>query len=486
MKYFIATLGTETNTFSPIPTGRTAFMGARDWFRTDGSLQATTAATLPLRTWRARAQADGHEVVESICAFAQPAGLTLRAVYEELREMILDDLRRAMPVDVVLLSMHGAMIAVDYDDCEGDLLAHIRAITGPRTVIGAELDLHCHLTETMRENASLIITYKEYPHDDIVERAQELYDLATRTIRGEIHPVIAYYDCRMLAIWRTPYEPVRSFVDRMQTYEGHDGILSVSFAHGFPWADIPDVGAKMMVIADGDEAAAAALARRLGREIWDMRDSTVASYVSLPDAIGMIRDNDSSKLIVIADVSDNAGGGAPSDNTIILRALLDAGVDNVAVGCIWDPAAVALCIEAGEGATFDLRLGGKCGVTSGNPIDMCVTVRRCIRPLLQTGLSNGQATLGDSVWLHTAGIDIVVTSNRQQTFAPDAFTNCGISLDKAALVVKSAQHFYNAFAAIAERIIFVAVPGCVMPDMNGLSLPRRTIPMWPHVEDPFA
>lgn len=190
MRIFIATFGTETNTFSPLMTGRAAFMGERDWYRSGATHHPTTMANLPLKTWRDLAEADGHEVVESICSFAQPAGLTLRGVYEELRGYIIEDLKAAGPVDVVLLSMHGAMVAVGYDDCEGDVLAHVRTITGPDTVIGTVLDLHCHLTPLMMQNADLIITYKEYPHDDIQPRSVELYRLASEAAMGTISPIM--------------------------------------------------------------------------------------------------------------------------------------------------------------------------------------------------------------------------------------------------------------------------------------------------------
>ena len=150
MKLFMGTLATETNTFSPIPTGRTAFMEERTWFRSDGSRHPPEIGNIPLIAWRRLGEADGHEIVESICTFAQPGGTTVRAVYEELRDMLLADLLAAMPVDVVLLFMHGAMVADGYDDCEGDTLARVRQIVGPDAVIGIELDLHCHLTELMR------------------------------------------------------------------------------------------------------------------------------------------------------------------------------------------------------------------------------------------------------------------------------------------------------------------------------------------------
>jgi microcystin degradation protein MlrC len=485
MKLFMAALATETNTFSPIPTGRAAFMSGRDWFRNDGSRHPPTMANIPLIQWRRLGQADGHEIAESIATFAQPAGTTLREVYEELRDMLLADLRLAMPVDVVLLFMHGAMVAHGYDDCEGDTLERVRAIVGPRATIGLELDLHCHLTERMRTQANAMITYKEYPHTDMAERAIDLYRLCLCAARGEVRPVMAYHDCRMVNMWRTPLQPVRGFVDRMTALEGHDGILSVSFGHGFPWGDVEEVGAKMLVVADGDMAKAQTLAERLARELWDMRAAAVTLHDTIDEAIdrGLV---DSSGPVVVADVADNAGGGAPSDNTAILRRLVGRGITRAVIGLFWDPQAVQFCLEAGVGSRFLLRVGGKCGPASGDPVDLMVTVRAAVEEHTQTGLSGGRLSVGPSAWVSADGIDIVLISKRQQTFAPDAFTGLGLTLsDKRIVIVKSTQHFHAAFAPIAQTIRYVTAPGAIPPDYAAIPYTKRTVPFWPRVEDPF-
>lgn len=365
MKLFIASLATETNTFAPLPTGRPAFLA--DYARRDGSRNPPRLSNIGLIAWRRLAEADGHEVVESLSTFAQPGGITLRAVYEDLRDALLADLEAAGPVDAVLLFMHGAMVAEGYDDCEGDTLARVRGIVGPGVPVGVELDLHCHLTETMRQAADVMVIYKEYPHTDIVARARDLYPLVIAAAEGRIRPVMAYADCRMVSLWRTSDPPVRRFVDRMSAAEGRDGILSVSFGHGFPWADVADVGAKMLVVADGDEAAAAALARSLAAEVWAMREEAATPYVTIDAAIDRALACDDPRPMVLADVADNAGAGAPSDNTAILRRLVARGVRDAASGLYWDPGAVGICREAGIGARFTLRVGGKCGVTSGRP-----------------------------------------------------------------------------------------------------------------------
>ena len=485
MRVFMATLATETNTFSPIPTGEAAFRGGRDWFRSDGSRHPPITANIPLIAWRSLAETDGHTVIESICTFAQPAGTTLRSTYESLRDTLLDDLRAAMPVDIVLLFLHGAMVAHGYDDCEGDTLARVRAIVGADATIGAELDLHCHLTEQMQHAADAIITYKEYPHVDIAARAPELYCICADAAAGRTRPVIALYDCRIVGTFRPTIQPVRGFVDRMAALEGHDGILSVSFGHGFPWADVADVGARILVVADGDQAKADALARQLGQELWDMRDAATAQLDSI-DA-GLDAAAQGGGLVVLADASDNPGGGAPADSTFILRRVLDRGMTGVVLGCFWDPQAVQFCVEAGAGATFLLRVGGKCGPASGDPVDLMVTVQRVRLDHEQAGLGGGRSFFGPSVWVSADGVDLVLVTRRLQTFAPDAFTGIGISLhDKAAVVVKSSQHFQAAFAPVAREVRYVSGPGALSFDYATLPYTKRTIPFWPRSANPFG
>ncbi len=395
-----------------------------------------------------------------------------------------------MPVDVVLLFMHGAMVAHGYDDCEGDTLARVREVVGPTAKIGIELDLHCHLTELMRTSADAMVTFKEYPHTDIGDRAPELYRICLDAAAGRVRPVMALYDCRMVSTFRPTIPPVRGFVDRMAAMERRDGILLVSFGHGFPWADVADVGAKILVVADNDMAVAEAAAARLGRELWDMRDAAAAQLVGMDAGLDTVLDAvlaDGAGPVVLADASDNAGGGAPSDSTFLLRRVLDRGMSGIVIGCFWDPQAVAFCMEAGEGATFPLRVGGKCGPASGDPVDLMATVRKLLPEHSQAGLSGGRSSLGASAWVSACGVDLVLVSKRQQTFAPDAFTGLGLTLhDKAAVVVKSSQHFQAAFAPIARAVHYVSSPGALSFDYADLPYTKRTVPFWPRASDPFG
>jgi len=484
MRVFIAGLDTETNTFAPIPTGPRAF--AEGFVaHGDATHRPENYCSAQLYVWRRLAEQRGWDATESLCAYAEPGGTVVRAVYESFRDEILADLREAMPVDLVLLALHGAMVADGYDDCEGDLLARIRGVVGPDVPVGAELDLHCHITDAMVRQATALVAYKEYPHVDIPERAADLFRVIADAAERKTKPVSACFDCRMISTYRTTEQPLRGFVDRMKALEGRDGILSVSLGHGFPWGDVPDVGAKVVVIADGDQAKAERLARALGEEFFAMREAAAPRFLSLDEAMDQALAIEGGP-VVIADVSDNAGGGAPGDATFFLRRLLERGVKNAASGFYWDPMAVRAAFEAGIGATLDLRIGGKTGVASGAPVDLRVTVKGLADEVTQR-FGEAPVPMGASAWVHAEGIDLILNSLRTQVFHPEGMTKLGLDLaSKKLVVVKSTQHFHAGFAPIAKAILYAAPPGALTRDFAAIPYRKMTRPYWPRVPNPFA
>ena len=485
MKTFIACLGTETNTFSSMPTGMQTFRDSM-FFEGDATLNPPATFSLPLHVWKRKTEELHGTVVESLAAFATPSGVTVRQVYEDLRDQILNDLRMAGPVDIVLLAMHGAMTAEGYDDCEGDTLARVREIVGADVVVGVELDLHCSITPAITESADAVVLFKEYPHIDVGPRAEELFEICRATYTGEVKPVMAVHDLRMINMYRTPIEPMKTIVAEMRAAEGKNGVLSVSFAHGFPWQDVPGTSGKILVIANHDTAKAEATAKIFGQRIWGLRDDLVEPMLTIEQALDALQGSIAEKPIVLADVADNAGGGAPSDSTFILRRLLDRALTGVMSCHYWDPVAVRFCQEAGEGNTLSLRLGGKCGPSSGDPVDIVATVNRIVE--------NGTQTFGDSinqmgtvVWLSLkGGPDVIVNTKRTQVFHPDSLTQMGIDPGVySGIVLKSTQHFYAGFAPIASSVHYISGEGTIRPDFATIPFKNFKNPYWPRVKDPY-
>ncbi len=487
MKVFAGGIETETNTFSPMPTGAADFKVIR---------AADLDETMdlggfggPFNIFRRRCQERGWDYIFSLFASAQPAGTTVRSVYENLRDELLAALEAAMPVDIVLLPLHGAMVAEGYDDCETDIVTRVRQIVGPDVKIGIELDLHCDVTQTLIDMTDAVVIFKEYPHIDINDRAEELFSIIADAAERKTKPTMAIFDCKMIGLYLTPFEPMRSFVDDMIAREDEPGVLSLSLAHCFPWSDVPTCGTQMLAITDNNPDLAAQLAQEFGERLFDMRHDLDVKSLALDEALDKALQRESG-LVVIADQSDNAGGGAPSDSTFALRALLNRGVTDVALGMIWDPIAVQVVMSAGEGATLDLRVGGKMGPMSGEPLDLRVTITGIIPDMKQQWTqSEGPVAIdcGDSVALRCQGIDIIVNSSRGQVFSPTVFSNFGIDpKSKRLLIVKSTQHFYAGFSPIADEIIYMAGPGAIPPLFTEIPYQRVDLNKYPWVDDPFV
>jgi len=478
MRIFSATIATESNMFSPMPTSLAGFKESVFLRPGEHPDDAPRMCTAPLWVARRRAAAEGFTLVEGSCFAASPAGTTVRKDYEYMRDEILEQVRRAMPLNGVLLGLHGAMVADGYDDVEGDVIERVRDIVGPTCVIGVELDLHCHLTAKRVRLSDIIILYKEFPHTDVAERAEELLTLVLRTIRGEVRPVTSLYDCRQIGSYPTTLPLMRAFVDKVKAMEGRDGVLSISINHCFPYADVPELGGRILVVMDGDKARGDAIATQIGEEFVSMRGKTLPRFYDVDGGIEAALAVDGMP-VVMADPADNAGGGAPSDNTTILRRLIERQVANAALAPIWDPIAVRLCFDAGLNGELALRFGGKIGPASGRPVDAQVTVIGLKQDAWQS-FGPTQVPLGDCAAVRLGGIEVVLISNRTQALGLELFRNVGIEpLAKKLLVVKSTNHFMGNFGPIAKQVIYVESDGPLRRDYRKIPYTRVQRPIWP-------
>ncbi|WP_240232000.1 M81 family metallopeptidase [Devosia lacusdianchii] len=485
MRVFTAALATETNTFSPIAIDKRAFEASL--YARPGEHPATpTLCTAPITVGREVCAREGWTLIEGSASWADPAGLVARATFEELRDEILDQLRAAMPVDAVVLGLHGAMVAQGYDDPEGDLLSRVRDIVGPDVLVCAELDPHSHLTARRVAAANFFVVFKEFPHIDFVDRARDLWSIAVRALKGEIKPVMSVFDCRMIDVFPTSKQPMRGFVDKLYALEKSEpGLLSLSVIHGFMAGDVPELGTKIIAVTDNNPGKGAAFAETLGRELFDMRGTFMVKQVDEKVAVDAALAAPKGP-VVIADVWDNPGGGTAGDATVILAELIARGVTDVAVGTVWDPIAVQICMAAGEGAEIPLRFGAKSAPHTGDPIDKLVTVRRLVRNA-EMRFGESFAPFGDAVWISFDGIDVILNSTRAQSFDPSLFSVMGIEpTSRKILLIKSTNHFYDSFSKIAAEIVYCSAgkPYPNTPATTPYRKARRTI--WPMVENPWA
>lgn len=482
MRVFVAGICHETSTSSPIPTTRESFESFVAHRPKDGVPDERCMELAGYGGFVLAALADGHEVIASSFLWAQPSAPCVRGDYETLREEILGHLKRSRDIGMVLLFLHGAQVAQGIDDCEGDLLSRVRAIVGPQVFVGALLDLHANVTELMVREASALVACRLYPHTDFDERAVELYRIGVAAAGKLVKPAMHFERVPMLGLFYTT-EPRMAEANRVaRELECRPGILSVSLVHGFPWADIPEMGPGVLVVSDGGRSTVANEARAVAAQFFAARTETRALRRSIDDILDEIERAGPDALgrpYVIADCCDNAGGGAGSDSTFILEAILSRGLKSYAMGLMWDPMATRFAADGGVGAKLNLRVGGKTGPYAGRPVDVCAEVLAVGRDMKQLGIGLEQPT-GVNVALGIEGNVLVINDTRGQVFSPSCFTDLGVDLGaQRAVVVKSTQHFRAQFEPLARGIFYCETPGSLRLDIDPSTYRHLRRPVWP-------
>jgi microcystin degradation protein MlrC len=479
----------ETNTFSRVPTDLDSYRRRLLAFGDEIAPRLGHTRT-ELAGFMAAGKRLGWEIIPTIAADATPAGKVTAETWAKLKGAVLEGLDRAGKVDGVLMSLHGAMVTEDQDDAEGHLLAQIRQRVGPDVPIFATLDLHANVTDAMAGNANALIAYRTYPHIDHIERAEQAAELMRRTLAGEIRPVSAV--ARRATLdgidhGRTHGDPAQAgpmdkLLARAGHMEGKSGVLAISVHAGFGWADINDAGPSISVTTNGDPAAARKLAGELMEEVWQTRGAETVERDRLDDVMREAKLG-GDKPLVIADFTDNPGGGGYGDATGLLRAMIEAKLPNAALHAINDPDAVRIGQQAGKGATVTLDLGGKVDPAFGAPLKVGGTV---VNLTDGTFVNDGPMSAGlklshgPTMVLKIGGIEVIVTSNRLQTTDLQAFLSQGVDpRTKAVVAVKSSQHFRAAYQPIARKVMLADSGALCSSDYRRFTYKKLRRPIWP-------
>ena len=481
-RVFVASFATENNTFSPLSTDLSSFRAAL-YAKAGEHPDYPTLCSAPVVIARQYAADYGWQLMEGGAYWAEPGGIVLRSTYEMLRDSLLNDVQQALPLDAVILGLHGSMVAEGYDDCEGDFLHKLRMLVGNDCLITATMDPHNHLTGAKLNNSDLLICFKEFPHTDFVQSAERLIFLTQAMLAKSVRPFHSVFDCRMIDIFPTSHEPMKSFVVKMRQLEKtRKEVLAISLVHGFMAADVPEMGTKMLVVTDNAAREGDALAEELAEEIFAMRGGNMLAIMDMKEGVERAIQCPE-KPVVIADVWDNPGGGVPGDSTHLLRHLQQRKITNVAFSSIWDPQAVKKCMAAGAGSEIQLQFGGKSCAAVGDPIDARVTIKRIAWESFQS-FGESKVSLGETAVVEMNGIEIILHSHRTQTYEPNIFSNLGIDAHKKdLLIVKSTNHFFHGFSKLTKHIYYVNAPTCYPNDPSTTEYRKVRRPFWP--QDPL-
>lgn len=484
MRIAIGGISHETSTFVKTPTRLADFESGFGLFRGQQIIDRFTGANICTAGFIDGGRKHGFEVVPLLWTFAYPGGLIVREDYELLKTEFLQRLKSHDesshgPLDGVLLDLHGAMVVEGIDDGDGDFIAAVRKVMGPDRPLIVTQDLHGNHSQYRVDNADAIIGFDTYPHIDMAERGREAADLMVAMLRKEVRPVMALRQLPLF--WNVPCQvtsepPMDELMRRVHEMESRDGIVSVTVATGFPWADVPDMGPSVIVVADNDPVLARSSADEMGDWIWDNRRRWSCAPVSVIEAIR--RGEAGAKFpIVLADHADNTGGGSPGDSTEILRTFLQLGLQDAVILYMVDPEVVELCHAAGVGKKICVSVGGKSDPRQGLPVEMDAEVM---------ALSNGDfrydgpmyagltGNMGRSAWLRQAGVSVVVVTAHEQPLGPAFARTLGIECERMKYIaVKSAAHFRASFEPFSGVIINVDAQAIQTHDFSKLKYEKR-------------
>jgi microcystin degradation protein MlrC len=472
----------ETNTFCPGLTEVEQFR-ASHWLSGDQIVEHHGGVRDDLGGMIAAGERLGHEIIPTFATSTQPSATIARPAYDLIRDKLIAAIQAAGPVDALCLALHGAGSAEGIDDVEGQFLADLRSVVGDALPIVVTLDLHGHTTPAMLEHANALLYCHEYPHVDSYERGMEAVELAARIVSGEVQPAMHLETLSMmLPPATTTGGPAQAINERCFAWEAEPGIIDCALVHGFPHTDVPIVATGVLVTTNADRDLAQTATRSVAQELWEMRESF---RQDLPGATEAVRQAlaGANEPVIVAEVSDNPGGGAPGDGTHLLRALLEANVPRTCFGFITDPAVAAQAHAAGEGATIQVRLGGKTDELHGPPIEATAVVHTLSdgRFRYTTPMGAGrQADLGPMARLTIGKVDVLVSSVRTQTLDDEVFRLHGIDVSQQRVVaLKSHQHFRAGFAHLAGTIIRCDPPGLTTSNLSQLPYRRIKRPIWP-------
>jgi microcystin degradation protein MlrC len=488
MRILTACIGHETNSFATTPTTLEEFRrGSRapDFGGGEPILRQFRGTRTIHGGYIDAAERHGLTLEPLIWTFATPGGNVPQSAYDFLKGLLLERLRAAVPCDGVLLDLHGAMVTDEVEDAEGDLAAAVREVVGPTIPVVMTLDLHANVTPLMAQHADAIIGFDEYPHTDMYERGVEAAELMAAILRQELRPTLAYHQLPLLTMpprQCTLREPMLSLLAHAHALEQEPGVLNVTLAMGFPFSDIHDAGVSVLVTTNKDAGLAQRKAAEMAAAIWERRGDFAVTLTPVPEAIAYAR-SQAQGLVVLADGSDNPGGGGPCDGTVILRHFLEAGVTDAVVAVIADPEAVARAIDAGVGNSVTLELGGKTDDRHGAPLPLTAHVRLLSdgRFVMRGPMGGGvHADMGRTAVLVAGGVEIVVTERRLQPYDTELLRSVGIEPTLRRLIaLKSAVHFRSTYQEIADRIFDADTPGVHRPDFANYPYRRVRRPIYP-------
>ena len=427
---------------------------------------------------------EGIEAVPLLFASATPGGTIAADTYYFILNEMLSELDKVLPVDACLVIPHGAGVSEEFPDMDGHWLSKVREMVGDKIPVIGTLDLHANVSELMVASTNALVAYKQNPHVDMRQRGAESANLLVDLLNRKTKPVQALVQVPLaISIEQqlTAHEPCISLYAYANELAAQPGILALSIQHGFPYADVYEMGTSIIVVADDDYAKALATAKKLETYILEHKNSFVGKKNDIPSSLKLI--DESEKPVLLLDMGDNVGGGGPANNSCILEAFEEIKKYKFFV-CIYDPQAVIDASSHQPGDRFELSVLGT-GEEGLKTFKLNVKLLRITDGNFQESnpRHGGQINfrMGKTVIVSTEeGGVIMLTSLRVMPFSLQQLISQGVVPSEFdAIVAKGVNAPIAAYAPVCPTIIQVNTPGVTQADMTLFTYLHRRKPLFP-------
>jgi microcystin degradation protein MlrC len=429
-------------------------------------------------------------VVPLLAASTCPGGSITADCYQHLRGELLRRLEAALPVDGVLLPLHGSAVADGVDDVEGDLIAAVRRLVGQSVPVVATLDLHAHVTRAMVENAHGLVAWATYPHRDAFGTGERGARLLLDSVAGRCKPAMALAKVPVIVggiEGSTDGDGAFArMMRRLRQQERDADVLSASLFLVHPYLDQPDLGGGGLFVVDGDLERARSLATGTALEYWRNRHHLEARALSPTDAVSEGLRTTGGPVVLI-EAADCAGGGASGDSVAALRALLALDEAPESLVPVVDPEAAARCHESGPGAQVALRLGHRLDPVWGQPIELQARVEAVHDGRFRyTGgiWDDVVGEMGPTAVVSVGAVRILITTYATYDWADEQWQAVGIDpRDTKFVVAKNPMNFHNVYDDVATAVLILDTPGPTPATIRNRPLVNMPRPYFPVDDD---
>lgn len=429
----------------------------------------------------------GVELIPLVGYQAGALGEFTAETFDQAVGDMVAELQANGPFDGVLLVLHGAAVAENHRDADAEVAAQVRGAIGPDVPIGVVLDMHANVDQRLVATVDVLRIYQTNPHVDARDRAIECRARVLEIIGGAARPVMVLEQLPLVVnIVRqdTSQEPLASILAHCRAMETRPGIVDVSVAEGFPYADVEQMGMAVLVTHESDAAVARGAAAEVADILWAARADLQGAGATPEEALGRVAGHHGGKPLLLLDVGDNIGGGSGGDSTTLLDAAAGLGVGGFAMS-LCDPAAVAAIGDRQIGDRVRITVGGRTAEQDGTPhmLEAVITGRSDGRyedpQPTHGGFRNYYA--GPMTVLRTdSDVVVVLTTHLVGTTSPALFRSVGVEPgDFAAIVAKGVNSPKAGFGPVCSDQIMVDTPGVTRLSIERFAYRHRRTPMYP-------